>query len=555
MKAFLKQHHRVLFYSSWLAISLLQAFFTELLDDEAYYWVYSRFLDWGYFDHPPMTALLIKAGFTFIENELGVRLLFVLLSTATLLICELLLEKKNSALFYALCYSMAVLQIGGFLAVPDVAILFFTAVFFYCFKKFIQKESLWYAVILGVVAGLMMYSKYHAVLIILFTLLASPRLLAKPKIYLAGIVALALFLPHLWWQYDHNWMSFRYHLFESNNNRYKISYTTEYILGQLLLAGPLAGVILFWATIRHKPGSVVEKALKFTALGMIIFFFFSSFRGRVEANWTSPALIPLLVLSHSYLNEQTRCRKLLYRLVAPTLVLVITVRVLIAFNIAPVRAISERFHQYKNWPADFRTRTESLPVIFNSSYQRASKYWFYSGQATYSLNQYRSRRSNYNFWPIEEQLFGKEVYIADTDSAFADKSFFVTPLGKLYYFKEDNFHSFARLMFVPEQESLSCRKGDQLNFSVTISLPIKYYEYLTSATAGVYPVKIGVFTKEKWIKDIELPLPIRHFLQESKTVVTIDPQLSEGSYFLRFAVASDAGIYTHNSEKIPLQVN
>ncbi len=44
-------------------ISLFQAGFTELMDDEAYYWVYSRHLDWGYFDHPPMVALLIKMGY------------------------------------------------------------------------------------------------------------------------------------------------------------------------------------------------------------------------------------------------------------------------------------------------------------------------------------------------------------------------------------------------------------------------------------------------------------------------------------------------------------
>ncbi len=52
----------------------MQSGLTELQDDEAYYWVYSHFLDWGYFDHPPMTALLIKMGYAIFHNELGVRL-------------------------------------------------------------------------------------------------------------------------------------------------------------------------------------------------------------------------------------------------------------------------------------------------------------------------------------------------------------------------------------------------------------------------------------------------------------------------------------------------
>jgi hypothetical protein len=48
-----QKYHRVLFYSAWLLINLIQAGSTELFDDEAYYWIYSRYPDWGYFDHPP----------------------------------------------------------------------------------------------------------------------------------------------------------------------------------------------------------------------------------------------------------------------------------------------------------------------------------------------------------------------------------------------------------------------------------------------------------------------------------------------------------------------
>jgi len=36
-----------LFYLLWLLVGLIQAANTELLDDEAYYWVFSQHLDWG----------------------------------------------------------------------------------------------------------------------------------------------------------------------------------------------------------------------------------------------------------------------------------------------------------------------------------------------------------------------------------------------------------------------------------------------------------------------------------------------------------------------------
>ena len=41
-------------------VNLLQAYFTEITLDEAYYYQYARDLDWGYYDHPPMVALVIK---------------------------------------------------------------------------------------------------------------------------------------------------------------------------------------------------------------------------------------------------------------------------------------------------------------------------------------------------------------------------------------------------------------------------------------------------------------------------------------------------------------
>ncbi len=48
-----------------LILNLIQAANTELLDDESYYWAYSRFPAWGYFDHPPMIAVMIRRIFLF----------------------------------------------------------------------------------------------------------------------------------------------------------------------------------------------------------------------------------------------------------------------------------------------------------------------------------------------------------------------------------------------------------------------------------------------------------------------------------------------------------
>src|SRR6478672_9195926 len=135
---FIKKYHLPLFFIAWTLLNVIQAANTVLLNDEAYYWVYSNFLDWGYFDHPPMIALQIKSGYFLIHNELGVRLFIVILNTLTLVIIHRLLPRKNDRLFYAIAGSIALLQLGGFIAVPDIPLVFFVALFFLRYKKFIE---------------------------------------------------------------------------------------------------------------------------------------------------------------------------------------------------------------------------------------------------------------------------------------------------------------------------------------------------------------------------------------------------------------------------------
>src|SRR4051812_12317734 len=78
----------------------------DLAPDEAYYWEWSRHLDWSYYDQGPMLALAIRAGTLLCgANEFGVRLMAVLsgLGVSLLLIHALdKLGKPASALWAVL---------------------------------------------------------------------------------------------------------------------------------------------------------------------------------------------------------------------------------------------------------------------------------------------------------------------------------------------------------------------------------------------------------------------------------------------------------------------
>ena len=129
----------------WWILNLLQAAFTELAHDEAYYFMFSQHLDWGYFDHPPMTALLIWLG-SFVGGELGVRLFFTLLQPLYLWILWCIVRpatphRSDATTFLLASAALPILQLYGFLAVPDVPLLMTAALFLLCYKRFTEDES------------------------------------------------------------------------------------------------------------------------------------------------------------------------------------------------------------------------------------------------------------------------------------------------------------------------------------------------------------------------------------------------------------------------------
>lgn len=551
---FLLKHHRLLFYGCWLFLGLIQSGLTELQDDEAYYWVYGQYLDWGYFDHPPMIGLLTKLGYAIFPNELGVRLFPLLLNVLSLMIIELLLEKKNPLSFYVIALSIAVLQITGFAAVPDTPLIFFTALFFYCYKKFNITGSWLHTLLLGISIALLCYSKYHAVLIVLFTLLSQVRLLGKIKAWAAVLIAVLLFVPHLWWQYQHDWVSFRYHLFESNVNAYKPSFTFDYLLGQLLLPGPIAGFILLPAAFLHKPFTKTERALRFTMIGVYAFFLLSSFRGKVEANWTSPAIVPLMVLSHQYLYAKLKWRKLLFKLLPITLLLVVFARVVMIENIVPVLEIERRYHAWKEWPQQLRDKTKGLPIVFSNSYQRASKYWFYSGQPTYSLNHYHERKNNYNFWPLEDSLLGKAVYFFDIYGLNRFEDSLQTPSIEIGWKYLGEYASFARITTDVTPRKLTIRPGEPVVLHATFKIPDHYKNFIRSHPSNLDTIRIGVFNSNAWVKDLYPAVTLQQLLSQPAIDFSIDPGLPPGKYKLRIALSRSDLNPTHNSDKIELVI-
>jgi hypothetical protein len=392
-----------------LCINLVQGFFMGLAHDEAYYWVYSKYPAWGYFDHPPLTAPAVGAGYWLLPNELGVRLVFLIMLAVSLWWMWRMTNRRDGALFITLILSFALFQAVAILATPDTPLLFSATMFFLILRRFLKRYDIGSALVLGLSMALMLYSKYHGILVILFTLLAVPRLLKKKAFWTAAAFGTLLFLPHIIWQARHNFVTIAFQLGRTST-WLNANYIVDYVTGQIAMAGLFSGLILLYVLFfRFRSGTEFERVLKFNCIGTLAFFLLASLKGRVEANWTIVAYVPLGIIAHRYLQTTPRLRKVTILLALFPIGLIIALRVLMTAppdNLWGLR----RAYEFSDWPRITEEVEEfagGLPLTANL-YQHASSISFYSGKVAPSLN-INSRENQFTLLKLEDELLDTPV--------------------------------------------------------------------------------------------------------------------------------------------------
>jgi len=258
-----------------LALNLIQAYFTELIFDEAYYWQFAKELAWGYFDHPPMVAWITAISGIFFDGELGVRFVSCLLSVGTWILLWSMIEneRKNKYVlhFFVLVFSMTLLHAYGFLTLPDTPLLFFTALFLWVYKIFLRKNSLARALILGIVMACLMYSKYHAILVIVFVLFSNLKLLTNKYAWAAVVCALFFYIPHFFWLFESDFVGVKYHLFERPSYGYDFNDNTLAFLLNLLALFGFTFPFIYYALFKTKVTDIFTRALVFISYGFVLF--------------------------------------------------------------------------------------------------------------------------------------------------------------------------------------------------------------------------------------------------------------------------------------------
>ncbi len=406
LKAIPPQSLPLLFVLLYLLLNIVQASLTTLTSDEGYYWYLSSHADWGYYDHPPLLPLCIALGCRLFPGELGVRIVNVaLVCIGLFFLLKLLGDKINRKFYpYLIILSLPLFNYLTFIVFPDTPLVALSAVFLYCYKRFLEKDDYASGVSMGLVLGLMLYAKYHAILLILFVVLSNLSLLRNRKFMLAAGIALVMFVPHLWWQYTHDFVSFKYHLV-GRSSGFRIDFLTEFLGVQPLVLGPA----LVFVPFIYKTKDAFERALKFIAIGTLAFFCLATLKGYVQFHWTSIALMPLIILGCSYYGS--RRKMLLYWLSVPPLLFVLFLRTYLAFPILPVNTFNnvDFYHGREQWAQDIRGVAGGSPVVFESQLREAPLYSFYSGMQGIALYPGGNKKSEYEIRGAEDGIQGRDV--------------------------------------------------------------------------------------------------------------------------------------------------
>ena len=449
----------IFFLLLFFVINVLQGSLTPLFEDEAYYWVWSQNLAFGYFDHPPMVALWVKLGDLIFNGEFGLRFMSTISFGIMLWLIWMMVDLKTKwqhvALFYLLIVSMTMIQVFGFIITPDTPLLLFTALFLLAYKRFLNQETLINVVFLGSAMAGMLYSKYHGILVIAFVFLSNWKLLKNKKFWLAAVVGLLLFIPHLVWQYDNGFPSFVYHLKERGKKPYTIFNTLTHLVNVIAVVG-LTFPVIYSAFFKQKAKDQFNLALSYIVYGFIIFFFLVSFTSEPQAQWLVVILIPLILITFPYFVQNLKDRKWLIILGCTQLGILMIFRVFLAFpGISPVTLEP---HVAQQWIPELKKNTEGKPIVFVNSYRNASVYSFYTGIKTHSYSVLKGRKSQYNLLDYEAKIQGEDVYSAST--LIKDQSILAKKNHTFIHGKPiSGYRTFEKVRCLIDQDKMPVRKG------------------------------------------------------------------------------------------------
>ena len=428
------------------ALIALRIFFisnTLLIDDEAYYAMYARHLSWGYIEHGPVIAYLIRLFTIFGENSFTVRLgaltLLIILTVFLYRFGKTYFNEATGIIMSLGISANMLFHTNAVVITPDVPLAFFTimAIIYYYKAYFIDAKYLYAA---GILLGLAVLSKvsalFPAVGIILFPFVIQGKrhFLSDIRFYGSLVAALLVFIPFIIWNLQNDLAFVRYqgsHVTSSGS----WSDFRGLWLSLLVTIGP---VFFYYSVI--KPFLLLKRLLSispeltyFTIVTIIptIYFLVHSVFSRMEVNWPAPIFSGGLFLFGILLGENWPVyRKRFIFQVGFSLLLILIVTVQTFWPFLPIKGkidVTNRYHIYNAFPSELKAYLQAYPELQNKrlladNYQIPSMINFYLNPrleaSALSINYHETL---YSFLYQDGMFVGKDFLFLKRGKTFPKK--------------------------------------------------------------------------------------------------------------------------------------
>jgi hypothetical protein len=212
----------------------------------------------------------------------------------------------------------------------------------------------------------------------------------------------------------------------------------------------------------------------------------------------------------------------------------------LAFDFVPGAGskLMPEFYGWRNWAEKIEEKVGDTPVVFANSYQKASKYSFYSGNVSLSLNNVQYRRNQFDIWNIEDKLQGKSVvYIPNWKLEGENVHTFQTGKEEIQYVAIDNFRSYAKIHITTPQPRYTFNAGDIIQIPLTLKnnygKPVRFGENPAYADW----LEFCVFHEEEQIGEEQiLCLNGMTLFDSLETSARFSVPYQKGVYYLRISI-------------------
>jgi 4-amino-4-deoxy-L-arabinose transferase-like glycosyltransferase len=347
-------------------IRLLVAPFFGLGVDEAHYVLYAKYLDFSYVDHPPLVGWVHGLFFYSVgTNEFLVRLPAILIFAATSYCAYIFILRVTESAGISLLAVLALncsfmLNALGLMLLPDSLLLALVFPLIFLAQKIVRENKPRDYILLGVVLGLMGLTKYTAILlvpplIVFFLLKKRYDIIFSPFMFLAALIALIMIVPVIYWNYTHDFISFRYqgqHVFGTLAS--SASNFVASIAAQFGAYSPFLFLIAFYGFFREIRSRNDYVRLAVLMAGTImLFFLLTSLYERTLPHW--PGIFYLLFIPlgtyHLFIARKKWKKNFLYFSIGFSLILTLFAYTELACKFLPFPDYKSPFRDIYGFPA------------------------------------------------------------------------------------------------------------------------------------------------------------------------------------------------------------